>query len=575
MRKTASVGTLKRLMRLVGRRSVLLALTLMLAVVYVVSSVMIPVLVGNAVDFVVGAGNVNHDAVFRVLVQILVLTFVSAAAQYLMSLINNRLTYSTVADLRKMAFEKIQSLPFSFLDKTPTGDIVSRVISDAEQVGDGLLTGATQLFTGAATIVATLVMMLINSPIIAAVVVLVTPLSLIAARLVAKKTYGYFREQAELRGDQTAYTNEMIVGQKTVRIYSMHKKTQSTFEAGNEKLRAASLRATFWSSLTNPVTRFVNSVVYAVVALTGALTAISNPAFTVGMLTRMLAYANQYTKPFNEISGVITELQGAFAAAERIFALIDSEPEPQEADAVIECFTGKVSLQNVSFSYSSERKLIENLSLDITPGMKVAIVGPTGCGKTTLINLLMRFYDVNDGSIKADGVDIRDIRRASLRSGYGMVLQETWLMPGTVRENIAMGNPEASYEEIVEAAKKAHAHDFIKRLPNGYDTEIGDATMLSEGERQLLCIARVMLVSPPMLILDEATSSIDTRTEIKIKECFDRMTVGRTSFMVAHRLSTIMNADMILVMKNGHVIEKGTHEELLAANGFYSELWNA
>ncbi len=568
-------STLSRILGVVKKRSLWLSGTLICAALYVFASIMIPVFVGDAVDMAVGAGNVKFAEIFEMLAKIAIFTGVAGISQYLMNLFNNRITYGTVSDLRRSAFERIQKLPFSYLDGSPTGDIVSRVTADAEQVGDGLLTGFTQLFTGIATIVATLVIMLINSPLIAAAVVLVTPLSLIAARLVSKKTYGFFRKQATLRGEQTAFTNEMINGQKTVQAFSRREQTQGEFNAVNEELRKASLKATFWSSLTNPVTRFVNSIVYAVVALVGALTAVANPAFTVGMLTRMLSYANQYTKPFNEISGVVTELQGAVAAAERIFELIDAEPEPADAETELDRADGHVTLDRVSFSYNKDKKLIEDLSLDIKPGMKVAIVGPTGCGKTTLINLLMRFYDVDSGSVAVDAQDIRTVTRHSLRASYGMVLQDTWLMPGTVRENIAMGKPDATEEEIVAAAKNARAHGFISRLPKGYDTEIKSTGMLSEGERQLLCIARVMLVEPPMLILDEATSSIDTRTEIKIKECFDKMTEGHTSFMVAHRLSTILDADLILVMKDGTVIERGTHDELLESDGFYAKLWRS
>ncbi len=575
MSKKLKKSTFSRILGVVKKRSLWLVGTLICAALYVLASIMIPVFVGDAVDMAIGAGNVDLDGIAEILLKITVFTGIAGLSQYLMNLFNNRITYATVADLRRSAFDKIQRLPFSYLDSHPTGDIVSRVTSDAEQVGDGLLTGFTQLFTGVATIVATLVIMLINSPLIAAAVVLVTPLSLIAARLVSKKTYGFFRKQAALRGDQTAFTNEMINGQKTVQAFSRRERTQSEFDAINEDLRKASLKATFWSSLTNPVTRFVNSVVYAVVALVGALTAVADPTFTVGMLTRMLSYANQYTKPFNEISGVVTELQGALAAAERIFELIDARPETADATSELDRADGHVTLDHVSFSYDKSKKLIEELSLDIKPGMKVAIVGPTGCGKTTLINLLMRFYDVDEGSICVDAQNIKEVTRHSLRASYGMVLQETWLMPGTIRENIAMGKPDATDEEIVAAAKNARAHGFISRLPRGYDTEIKSTGMLSEGERQLLCIARVMLVEPPMLILDEATSSIDTRTEIKIKECFDKMTKGRTSFMVAHRLSTILDADLILVMKDGAVIERGTHEELLNANGFYATLWRS
>jgi len=569
-------STLKRVLKAVGKRKALLALTLLFALIYVLSSVIIPVFVGDAVDLAIGKDNVDFEGIRFILVKIALCAVIAGIAQYLMSLLNNRITYGTVADLRKEAFNKLQNLPFSYLDSTPSGDTVSRITADADQLGDGLLTGFTQLFTGVLTIIITLVVMLVNSPAIAAAVVLMTPLSLVAARLVSKKTYGFFKDQASIRGEQTAYTNEIIAGQKTVKAFSREKECQEEFDEVNKKLKKASLKATFWSSLTNPVTRFVNSVVYAVVALVGALTVIADPVnFTVGMLTRMLSYANQYTKPFNEISGVFAELQGALAAAERIFALTDATPEPLDADGVLENAEGRVTLESVNFSYSPDKKLIEDLNLDILPGMKVAIVGPTGCGKTTLINLLMRFYDTLSGSVSVDGKDVKTLKRHSLRASYGMVLQETWLNPGTVRENIAMGKPDATDEEIIAAAKNARAHGFISRLPNGYDTEIGQTGMLSEGERQLLCIARVMLLSPPMLILDEATSSIDTRTERKIKECFDKMTAGRTSFMVAHRLSTILDADLILVMKSGTVIERGTHAELLSQNGFYAKLWNS
>lgn len=569
-------NTLSRLLKTVGKRGWLLAGALMCAAIYVLASVLIPVFVGYAVDCAIGAGEVDHTEIAKILVKIAVATAVAGVAQYVMSLLNNRITYGTVTQLRREAFDKIQKLPFSYLDKCPTGDTVSRVTVDAEQVGDGLLTGFTQLFTGAATIIATLVMMLIKAPIIAATVVLLTPLSLIAARVISKKTYGFFRKQVDVRGEQTAFINEMVSGQKTVQTFSRREQTQSEFDGINKEMKKASLKATFWSSLTNPVTRFVNSVVYAIVALVGAIMVIQSPTvFTVGMLTRMLSYANQYTKPFNEISGVITELQGAIAAAERLFELNDAESETPDEKGILEDVSGRVTLDKVSFSYSEDKKLIEDLSLDMRAGMKVAIVGPTGCGKTTLINLLMRFYDTDAGSVSVDGMDVRSVTRHSLRKNYGMVLQETWLTPGTVRENIAMGKPDATDEEVIAAAKNARAHGFISRLPKGYDTVLGESGMLSEGEKQLLCIARVMLVSPPMLILDEATSSIDTRTEIKIKECFDKMTVGKTSFMVAHRLSTILDADLILVMKSGNVVERGTHKELLEANGFYASIWNS
>lgn len=567
-------STLRRIVGIVMKRWYLLILTLVFAIAYVAASVSIPVFVGDAVDLIIEAGRVDFGGVARALVSIAVCAGTAAISQYLMSLLNNRITYTVTSDIRRNAFSKIQKLPFSYLDRAPIGDTVSRIITDTEQVGDGLLTGFTQLFTGVATIIATLIMMLVDSPWTALAVVLVTPLSLIGARLVAKNTYGFFLKQAELRGEETAYANEMIAGQKTVTAFSQKENVQKEFDAVNKKLRKASENAVFWSSLTNPMTRFVNGIVYAVVAFVGALTAIADPVrFTVGMLTRMLAYANQYTKPFNEISGVIAELQGAMAAAERIFALTDTQPEPQEKPEVLNKAEGRVTFDRVCFSYTKERKLIEDLSLDVKPGMKVAIVGPTGCGKTTLINLLMRFYDADSGTIAVDGNNIKDVTRESLRSSFGMVLQDTWIMPGTVYENISIGKPDADINEVKEAAKNAYADGFISRLPNGYDTVIDNGSMLSEGERQLICIARVMLTDPSILILDEATSSIDTRTEIKIKKCFDRMTEGKTSFMVAHRLSTVLDADLILVMKDGSVVERGTHDELIQAGGLYAELW--
>ncbi len=576
-KKTNTAKTIVRLLGFSKKYSVLFAVTVICAIVYVAASLIIPVFVGDAIDCAIEEGRVDFEAIATLLVKIGIATAAAALAQYIMNLVNNKIAFKSVCEMRKSAFAKLQKMPFSYIDSHPSGDIVSTVTSDAEQVGDGLLTGFTQLFTGVATIVATLVIMFVESYIIALVVLFMTPLSLIVAKLVASKTYNFFREQASVRGEQTAYSDEMIRGQKTVRTFSRTETTQNEFDTLNKKLQKVALKATFWSSVTNPATRFVNNIVYAVVALVGALTAIANPVgFTVGTLTCMLSYANQYTKPFNEISGVVTELQGAAAAAERLFALIDAKTETDDSESEkLPTANGEVSFDGVSFSYSEDKPLIENFSLDVKAGMKVAIVGPTGCGKTTLINLIMRFYDTKRGSISVDGKKITEITRKSLRENIGMVLQETWIMPGTIRENIALGKPDATDEEIVAAAKNARAHGFISRLPNGYDTVVGGSSGLSQGERQLLCIARVMLKDPPMLILDEATSSVDTRTEQKISKCFDEMTKDRTSFVVAHRLSTIKNADLILVMKDGNIIESGNHEELLEKRGFYSKLYES
>ncbi len=576
MKKQSTMKTIARLMGFSKKYIALFIVTVVCAIIYVAASLLIPVFVGQAIDQAIEAGNVDFAEIFKLLGMIGIATAAAAIAQYIMNLANNKISAGTVCAMRRAAFNKIQRLPFAYLDSRASGDIVSAVTSDAEQVGDGLLTGFTQLFTGVATIIATLVIMFIESPIIALVVLVLTPLSMVVARVVSSKTYKFFREQASVRGEQTAYADEMIKGQKTVRTFSRSAATQREFDILNKRLQRVSLKATFWSSLTNPMTRFVNNIVYAIVALVGALTALSNPAFTVGTLTCMLSYANQYTKPFNEISGVITELQGAAAAAERVFALIDAEPEPDDSqNEVLGEAHGDVSFDAVSFSYVSEKPLIENFSLNVRSGMKVAIVGPTGCGKTTLINLLMRFYDTKSGDISVDGKKLRELTRHSLRENFGMVLQDTWIMPGTIRENIAIGKPDATDEEIVAAAKNAHAHGFISRLPKGYDTVIGGGDSLSGGERQLLCIARVMLKDPPMLILDEATSSVDTRTEQKISRCFDEMTNDRTSFVVAHRLSTIKNADLILVMKDGNIIESGNHDELIARGGFYKRLYES
>jgi ATP-binding cassette subfamily B protein len=498
-------------------------------------------------------------------------------AQWIMNIVNNRITYHVVRDVRREAFLKIESLPLSYIDSHPAGDIVSRVISDADQFSDGLLLGFTQLFTGVVTIIGTLIFMLTINPVISLAVVILTPVSLFAARFIANRTYKLFRHQSEIRGEMTGYINELIKNQKLVRAYSAEGKTLNKFGEMNERYRKSSLSAIFYSSLTNPVTRFVNSIVYTGVALTGALAAVSG-FITVGGLVSFLAYANQYTKPFNEISGVITELQNALASAGRLFELIDGKPEVSDRSNTTLPIpvSGNVSLENVCFSYSEDKPLIEELSLEVSPGQRVAIVGPTGCGKTTLINLLMRFYDVNSGAVRVEGEDIRKVTRRSLRSNYGMVLQETWLKSGTIKENLLIGKPDATDDEVITAAKESRAHSFIRRLPDGYNTYIGeDGGSLSEGQKQLLCITRVMLRRPPMLILDEATSSIDTRTEKKIQEAFSILMEGRTSFIVAHRLSTIQDADLILVMRDGKIVERGRHEELLLRGGFYSSLYSS
>ena len=541
-----------------------------------------PILIGRAIDMIVGKGDVNLKGIASILLEIGIIVAATALFQWLMNTVNNRITYHIVRDIRNEAFRKIEILPLSYIDIHPYGQIVNKVIADADQFADGLLMGFTQLFTGVVTILGTLIFMLTINPKIALVVILLTPLSLFIAKFIAGKTYKMFRLQSETRGEQTAFIDEMIGSQKVVQAFMHEKESLEKFDEINGRLASCSLRAIFYSSITNPATRFINSVVYAGVALAGALACIAtagtvNP-FTVGQLSCFLSYANQYTKPFNEISGVVTELQNALACAAGLFELIEEQPQIPEAENAPEITDakGNVSLKDVEFSYVPEKKLIEGLSLDVKPGQRIAIVGPTGCGKTTIINLLMRFYDVNSGSISVENMDIRDVTRNSLRSSYGMVLQETWLKSGTIRDNIIMGKPDATDEEIIEAAKASHAHSFIKRLPNGYDTVIGeDGGSLSQGQKQLLCITRVMLCLPPMLILDEATSSIDTRTEIKIQEAFSRLMKGRTSFIVAHRLSTIREADVILVMKDGHIIEQGNHEQLLEKDGFYANLYNS
>lgn len=570
---------MKRVLHYIKRSWPILFLSIVFAAVTVVLTLYVPILTGNAIDRIIDKGLVDFDGLMRILVTIVICVLVTALAQWLMNVCNNRITYQVVRDIRSEAIRKIEVLPLKYIDGHSYGDVVSRVIADVDQFSDGLLMGFTQLFTGVLTIVGTLLFMLSINWKIALVVVCITPVSLFVASFIAKKTYSMFRLQSETRGEQTALIDEMIGNQKVVQAFCHEEESMERFDEINERLKKCSLRAIFFSSTTNPSTRFVNSLVYTAVGLTGALAVVKNPlGFSVGRLSSFLSYANQYTKPFNEISGVITELQNAIACAGRIFELIDEEPQtPEPQDAVtLQEPDGTVELNHVCFSYTPLKKLIEDFNLQVKKGQRVAIVGPTGCGKTTIINLLMRFYDVNSGKILVSGTDIREITRGSLRTSYGMVLQETWLKTGTIRENIAMGKPEATTEEIIEAAKLSHAHGFIKRLPNGYDTVITeDGGNLSQGQKQLLCIARVMLCLPPMLILDEATSSIDTRTEIKIQNAFATMMKGRTSFIVAHRLSTIREADVILVMKDGSIIEQGNHEELLKQGGFYAELYNS
>mgnify|MGYP004504160867 FL=1 len=572
-------STIKRVLRYLGKYRIFLILSLGMALVTVAGQLYIPILQGNAIDNIIGEGNVDFAAVMKIIITILITMGVVALFQWIMNICNNKITYSIVHDIRKDAFNKLQRLPVRYADSHPTGEIVSKVIADVDQFADGLLMGFTQFFTGVMTILGTLIFMIMINWKITLVVVLVTPLSFFVASFVAKKTYRMFSLQSETRGEQTGFIDEMIGNEKVVQAYSHEDEALEKFDDINLRLQKWSLKATFFSSITNPATRFVNNVVYALVALSGAVSVVKNPlAFTVGRLSMFLSYANQYTKPFNEISGVVTELQNALACADRVLDLIEEEPLSPDADDVLVVNEGEghIRLEHVVFSYDKEKELIKDFNLDVKPGERVAIVGPTGCGKTTMINLLMRFYDVDSGSIKVEGKDIRDVTRKSLRSNYGMVLQETWLKSGTIKENIVTGRPDATDEEIIAAAKAAHAHSFIKRLPDGYDTVIGeDGGNLSQGQKQLLCIARVMLCLPPMLILDEATSSIDTRTEMKIQEAFAKMMNGRTSFIVAHRLSTIQSADIILVMKDGNVIEQGNHEELLAKGGFYSRLYNS
>ena len=573
----SSMKTLRRVLRYLKKRWAMMALSVLLAAASVAGTLYVPILVGDAIDCIVGPGAVDFQTVLALLGRVAAVAAGTALLQWIMSDLNNRITFGVVRDVRADAFRKLQILPLSYLDAHPGGELVSRLIADADQFADGLLMGFTQLFTGVVTIFGTLFFMLRIHWVIALVVVVLTPLSLFAAKFIAQRTYSMFKLQSSTRGEQTAHMDEMIGNQKVVQAFSHEKASLEKFDEINGRLEKAALRATFFSSLTNPVTRFVNSVVYAAVGLTGALAAVSG-SITIGNLSTLLSYANQYTKPFNEISGVVTELQNALACAARIFAVIDEPAQVPDAPdaAVLEDVRGSVELKNVSFSYVPERKLIEDLNLRVQPGQRIAIVGPTGCGKTTLINLLMRFYDVNAGEIDVEGRDIRHVTRRSLRASYGMVLQDTWLKSGTIRENICMGKPDATEEEMIAAAKAAHADSFIRRLPEGYDTVITeDGGSLSQGQKQLLCITRVMLCLPPMLILDEATSSIDTRTELRIQAAFAHMMRGRTSFIVAHRLSTIREADVILVMKDGHIIEQGRHEELLEKNGFYAALYNS
>ena len=569
-------ATLNRVLHKIRPYSAFVVCSLLVAAVSVAAQLYIPILCGDAIDKMLGKGNVDLAGVLRIAVSILVVAAVAALAQWLLSVCNNRITFSVSRDLRNEALRKIQTLPLSYLDSHPSGDIVSRMVADVDTFADGLLMGFTQLFSGILTIFGTLLFMLRENVPITLVVVCITPLSLVVAGFLAKRSYGYFQSQSTVRGKQTALVNEMIEGQKVVQAFGHEAESLAAFDEVNGQLQDVSLKAIFFSSLTNPATRFVNNIVYAGVGLVGALYAVRG-GITIGQLSVFLSYANQYTKPFNEISGVVTELQNALACAARVFELLDAEDQVPEAEnAAALQPDGHVQLQDVSFRYLPDRPLIEGLSLDVQPGQRIAIVGPTGCGKTTLINLLMRFYDVNSGSIKVSGTDIRDVTRASLRGSYGMVLQDTWLRAGTVRENIAYGKPDATMDEVIAAAKAAHAHSFIRRLPKGYDTVIAeDGGNISQGQKQLLCIARVMLCLPPMLILDEATSSIDTRTEVRIQKAFARMMQGRTSFIVAHRLSTIREADVILVMKDGHIVEQGDHDQLLAAGGFYAKLYNS
>ena len=577
MDRAGSARTLKRVLSYIKKYRVSVIFSIVLATVTVALTLYVPVLTGQAVDCILGPGQVDYQMLVQILLKIAVIVLITAAAQWLMNHINNQITYKVVKDIRTKAFNHLEVLPLSYLDRHPAGDVVSRIIADIDQFSEGLLLGFTQLFTGVMTILGTLLFMLSINPLITLVVVVITPVSFLVASFIAKRTFTMFQKQSEARGEMTSLIEESLGNLKVVQAFGHEAKSQEQFQAINRKMSDYSLRATFFSSITNPATRFVNGLVYAGVGTAGAYGVIRG-FLTVGQLSSFLNYANQYTKPFNEISGVVTELQNALASASRVFALMDEPAIPADDPdaAVLKDVRGQVSLEHVDFSYAPDTSLIEDLNLSVKPGQRIALVGPTGCGKTTVINLLMRFYDVNSGAIQVDGCDIRKVTRGSLRGSYGMVLQETWLKSGTIRENIAYGRPNASLEEVIAAAKEAHAHSFIKRMPKGYDTEISeDGGNLSQGQKQLLCIARVMLCLPPMLILDEATSSIDTRTEILIQKAFSKMMEGRTSFIVAHRLSTIREADMILVMRDGHIIEQGTHEDLLAKDGFYAELYNS
>ena len=576
-KQKSQAATLKEVICRLGRYRIFLVFSILLATVSVALTLYIPKLTGHAVDYVIGKGKVNFPGVIQVMIQIGVCTLITALAQWLMNVCNNKMTYQMVQDIRNEAFDKIEQLPLKYIDGHPYGEVVSRVIADVDQFSDGLLMGFTQLFTGIATIIGTFCFMLSVNVSITFVVVLITPVSFFVANFIAKRTFRMFRLQSEIRGEQTGLIDEMIGNQKVVQAFGRGEDVTERFDEVNKRLQEASLRATFFSSITNPATRFVNSLVYTGVGITGAF-AVVRGAMSVGQLSSFLSYANQYTKPFNEISGVVTEFQNAIACAQRVFTLIDEEPQIPEPEHAVHLtdIDGNVKVEDVSFSYLPGQHLIEDFNLEVKPGQRIAIVGPTGCGKTTLINLLMRFYDVNAGSIKVEDIDIREMTRKSLRAGYGMVLQETWLKTGTIRENIAMGRPDATEEEIVEAAKASHIHNYIRRLPKGYDTWITeDGGGLSQGQKQLLCIARVMLCRPPMLILDEATSSVDTRTEQRIQSAMDRLMKGRTSFVIAHRLSTIRDADKILVMRDGDIVEQGTHDELIDQGGFYADLYNS
>lgn len=578
--KKNNFSSVKRVLSYIKRYTPLLIISILLSIATVVCTLYIPIVIGEAIDFIVDKGQVDLDTVFSLLLRVGAIALVVALLQWVMNMINNKITYNVTRDVRNEAFDNLESLPISYVDSHKSGEIVSRIISDVDQLAEGLLMGFTQFFTGIATIIGTLVFMLILSPIITVVVVVLTPLSLVVASFISKRTYSLFKAQSEAKARQTAVINENIGNLKVVKAFSHEDESLEDFDKTNEDLQKTSVKAIFFSSLVNPTTRFVNALVYAGVALVGALLVMGNfgTAITVGALSCFLSYANQYAKPFNEISGVVTELQNALACATRVFELIDEKPEVADTESaiVLSDANGEINLEDVEFSYTPERPLIKDLNLTVTSGQRIAIVGPTGCGKTTLINLFMRFYDVCGGKISVDGTDIRDITRFSLRKSFGMVLQDTWIMHGTVKENISLGKPDATDEEIISAAKSAHAHSFIKRLPNGYDTVISEELGgLSQGQKQLLCISRIMLSLPPMLILDEATSSIDTRTEMKIQDAFSKLMSGRTSFIVAHRLSTIKDADVILVMNNGNVVETGSHKELLAKGGFYHKLYNS